>query len=678
MPKLIITERPAIIEICFDDLVQLDLAATDFDVLTGEDSNINYLSVGGQFCADLELRRKLKHLTDVNVFDGQKMRDTFSDCFLESGVLTFRGRVKFTNYTWSRDVLKINFLFVGGFANVLNELPDSICDLDLGFHRNTEQGIRDIFEDDTPYNGTNPVWYSLKNYGSGLQPQSPYVGNVNVPVTYMRPDIHAAAIIEKLNTYLSAKIKSKYFDTEYFRRQLHPHVANGLNISFVEAELIAPINENAADQLIIPLGDASLFSISENNYQAIWQGAGALNSPDIRFNQWYNDGEEVTIKGNIEILNDQEMYIIAGVFDDSGTVTSGSQKISKDSPNFSITVEGVNKDHVIILFLRGSSGNYQIGIETQITVCIRTTQLKEGLKIFNNSIAKCEETRTYISGLSDTANLVWFYDEKRKCTIVEPKHDVMLPTGEFVQGFYKSFTTRESLVYECDKEEGNFNAFNVNRHLYFRFKEDDNDTRTRDTTFQHYEILNSKYPDEETEQTNEVFAATVLGRFPDNPDANNIPRIPVFQSWEDSDPNADTSAKYDFENRILYKHGNISGNWIYNGTQLLVYPLAAQIYDGINLGYGDVGFGSDRVKGIASNFYQSDFDLYNFAIVKTIPACIRPMQMLDLAAFFREPQLINNKKGAGKYLVRDVKLGIQEDVPYLLSEVVLISTQKRQ
>ena len=673
MAKLILlTNQP--IEICLDNQVQLNLSASDFDVLTGTDNNVNYFTQGGKVCVNKELEQRLKFISDVNVFDGQNLRGGEIPAFIETGFLSFQGFAAIDSYERINGVLYINYRFKGGYTNFKEKLHKNITDLDLGTHRNSSTNIQDLFQDDTPYDGTNPIWYSLKNYGEGQTGAIPFTEDVNVPASYMRPDIHTAHIIKAIEEESETPIKSKFFQTEFFRRQIHPSVTN-LKFVYSELGLTSPlVRPNTATDL--EFTDSSKWNTIEDPYGA---NTGGSNVFGINFPSTLIDDFTVNVKGVIELTSSTPiniLFLLKPVNANAPIINGQSYTLTPGLNKINWNFEGeINTEWFAFT---QTAVAHTFGVQTNIQTIVSTGTVIPDIKIFNNSILKEETTNDYISAISDLYNLVWFYDEAKRCLIVEPRYSVTLPTGEKVQGFYKEFSTSDSLRTDCENEGGNFTHFQVNRNFYLRFKDDDNDKKVDETTFEHYELLSNKYPDEDTIQSNEVFAATILGRLLNNPDTNSTPLIPLFQHWNRTDEDEDRKPKFDFCNRILYKHGFKTGTWVYEGVQFSEYPFAAQVADGINLGYGEsVNFSGVRAEGLAKIFYQTDFDIYNYAFVKSINATIEPLQLIDRVSLFRNSQGIANKYGVGNYILESIDIGVKSEQKKYKCVINVISLNRK-
>lgn len=634
--------------------IPVNLGIKDYTEITGSKNNLSFFSYTIEIPYELNAVA-LGQAVDINVTSAQDLIGQELNGFLESNFYTTRGFIKIQSYEKQNGSYVLKAQYLGGIKNWVALLPTYLRDLELGSSTFSTANVTTIFSDPDPYDGSLSIWYSLKFYQR-------FLATDRISTHDLRPDIYFAAIINALEATSNTPIQSRYFATEYFRRQMMPYVGDGRVIyNLWEAEVNTDISNPTGDFLYIDKPNWTIINdplgaITLTTFFGVVPPADEEAIVTVRMTLNITTSKTGVYVGLIDqFLNQKEISFLKNGVNElvlSGSFAGG------DRP--SVFIEG---DHVL---LAGST----IRMEIEGVLFL-------GVDIQHRSTIPADlKTTDWISAITDLGNLIWFYDENNERLIVEPKWPVTLPTGEYVPGFYQGFAEDYTDVVDCATEEGDFLINDqLKRNLLFLFENDsDNKAVISKTQWSHTEILTPKFPDGTTEQKNEVFAAIINKEIPDTFGGSTVPPLIPYFRKEDDEPEA---PEYDFLPVILYKMGVLPYEWKFNSTSLSTgVPIAAQVLiptvavpvgqpEYANLGYGD----HQNIPGIINTFYTRDIETYKYGVRKTISLNLPLKVLSDMEKLFRYLKFTNTTSGSF-HVLENFQITINQDK---ISEIDLIA-----
>ena len=651
----------------------LTLQVKDFTVIGGEGNNRAYFTNEITAVWTHENCKALGLPFDLNVLSSRDVRGKRKQAILEYNTLTFRGEIVSMRAVKENGLRSIVFQFVGQYANWASSLNGcKLSDLRFGEFVSDLNTVDALMADEDLYNGNNPTYMGLVWYGEP-RPIVPPTGNPTpdfIPLTEIRPQVAAKAVIEAIGRKSNTRIKSDFFNTEYFRNKWYPASRKEI---FYEV-LTADLNSNEL------YGDGTGFSTLNFvlNDWTFTDFGGIVNTINgfMRFNPSFPDSK-ITVKLNLNvnvISGNPYLYIIGDV---TATSYVGGDILQNGQNELEYTYD-INSGDLIDIVIAG--GTVELMPTTTVFIYLESTRWLEGVRTWASSVLPSIEINDYISGLTDSYNLIWFYDEKNECLIVEPKFPVSLPTGESIKGFVLQYINEKiDPLFDClNKETDFFIANDYSQIIIQKFKEDDKDLLVSEgeNLYASETILSDKFKVGESEIENRVFAATKNDLLPTPFGVEGVPNgqplVPFMINYDPDDTGANKSAKYDYELRELCKCGLVSGDWVWytDNNVVNVYPKLAQVdFDcGFNAGYSDFR----GIQGKTSLFFNKDFDLYNFSTIEKIEGFVNKAKLQDLEKLFRYLLWVDiDGASQGKRMVESVQITLDDSSRVIFTVIPL-------
>lgn len=642
--------------------VILNFALKDWNTIGGDSNNRDTFSLAinanwtRKNCKTFGIPYNLS-VNSNKLFRGQKYT-----AFIEKGASTYKGIIVSLIATKENNVRKIQFQFLGQYANWASSLQGcNLCDLRFGEFVSSRAEVENLMADDGIYDGTNPVYYGL--IWSGEPKPVTFPPTTTTPdyivLTEQRPQVAAKAVIEAIQQKTGIPIESQFFKTDYFRNKWYAHGRKDIFFEGLTSTLNTTIaaGGSGAVEFNFILDDWTLFD-----------GAGFVNptSGIMKLNSLFDDSE-VTVKLAIDV------NIVTGTpyifFTDLSNSYVGGAALQNGLNEIEFTAT-IPSDNPIAIQIVGGTVDLLAG--SFVSFCMETTRWVENVKTWASSVLPCKPINDYIGGLTDSYNLVWFYDIENEKLIVEPKFPTTLPTGEVIKGFYKyEINSNLNPVFDCANDEINFFVSSEYKRTFIqRFKSDSNDKfvveEENSTDYLHASKLelSEKFDTGETEIENRCFAPTDTDLLPTPygvTGGNGQPLVPFMINYDPNDDNPTRTAKYNFELRELCKCGTTAGdwNWYSSGNTLTTYPKLTQVDTdcGINAGYSDIG----NLQGKTSLFFSKDIDIYNNSIIVTIDSFLE-CPKIEFEDLFRTLLWVETNCGIrGKYIVEEMQINLNKD-----------------
>lgn len=552
---------------------------------------------------------------------------------IEMKFFAFPGFLKITGT--GDHFIKANF--VGGLANWTQLLPEFTRDLEFGTTLFTQASIDSTNANIDPYDGTNPVWFSLKKYNDYLDPTG--VGPLD-----WRPDMMLKRVIEAVEDYTNIPIVSNLFNTEWFRRIMEPYRGDGT----VEYEAY-----KADVSTAFFTGDSYIFAPTDPNFTITYDPFVYSGMPDFPIPPSL---ETCNVEVNLTITVNL-VYEYANVFlldDDLNAfdvqpIFNGTNEVKLKGTFTQFTG--------IYIFIDRS---VQLLLGSEFAFNFESTPFNNSANILNRSVFPAgDKILEKIQGLSEAMNLVWFFDGSK--IICDPKWDVELTTGETVPGFYRNLALQHdwTKLTECTKDHNNTPDQSVKRLLTFALKHDEENLNTiGERQWAETVELSSSYPEGEVIRPNSYYAAVRNSDIGDDY-ASVTPhaKVPLW-TYDGGGP------FYDFQPVLLYKAGFNRGQYLREGSVGRdTHPLAVQVgveqeYDPIfysfpvNLGMADY----KGVPGLVSVFHQKDIDILNNGHKAKTRLIIDASTLYPLEEFFRRLKLVSSGCDRGFYIIEKVDL----------------------
>lgn len=636
--------------------VLINLSIKDFTKLGGTSNNRAYYTQEIGIAWTLENCKKLGIPYNTNFPQGKDYRNKKKTALLESGVLSFRGDIVLNGFNKAGKVKTIQAQFRGLYADWITRLDCDLCDLRVSEYIHDRTTIEQIFLDDAIYDGTNPVYFGL--IWNGLHdPFSFPANNIalnHVSITEIRPQIAAKAIIEAIEQKAGIPIKSKFFDSDYFRNKWYPFGRKEIAFEATNAVLNngIPFTQAGSSQFNFELDDWVL-----NDLFGFVSPLGVNQYPFIA------PDAELTLKMSIDvnIVSGSPYFFVT----DSQNSYEGTSGVKLEN--------GINEIEYTFPISKGQflefrifGGEVDLLAGTSVSMCLLSERMTEGAKAWASSVLPCTSISDYLGGLADSYNLIYYYSEKDDCLIIEPKFKTTLPNGEVVPGFYSQFINENiKIEYSCENEETEFSlSTEYKNRLIQKFKDDSNDecVDEEDGLFASEQTLSDAFEVGETEIENRVFAPTKLGELPTPYAGDNPPTVPFMISYNPDDDEPNKSMRYAFEMRELTKVGSTAGDWFWyaDGNELNVYPRLVQVSeeDGINAGYADVG----GLIGLTNTFFAKDIELYQCSMLRNIEAHIEKCSLLCRDDLFRLMLWVDINCGSkGRHIVESIQYNLSRD-----------------
>lgn len=608
----------------------LSIGIKDFGI---EDPNENIISNSLSIPYEKN-KAELKHVVDSNSKEGIKIKCNRLKAILSSNGLCREGFIYFDGYetalTGTCETVNLIGQFVSGVQDFLQNVPENLCDLPECFEPFTvnSQNIIDNWQDYDPYSGV-PIYYGL-TYQGGL------LNETSVPVSYMQPQIYDAAIIEAIAKSSGYEIKSEYFKTEDFRRHL---LTYGNECEFYSTVL------KSESRIDIVIDDFAVLQF------------GSVTFPkDI--NIFFNIGnfQVSATNGGSLFLNRIGKYVMKAKFNSIG---SGYLAIIETDTNQNLAIQEINDGYNEIdlsfeltqvkeIALVGF-GDFTIPFDGA-TFFLCRNRIIENADLLPMRSLPCKKVKDYLLDLQLEHDLIFFFDDKNKCLLIETLYDKTLPTGEFIKGWYGSKSDAENWTKKIVKgsETGKFTSEQIKRTLITGYCQDDNDTLTNETYLDCETELCNKYEKGTTEKRMQCIGLMNNSRLPENLKPTiivepNMPIIPTeyeeLEDGQEQQPNRYCSDKM----KRLYKVGEKNGTWRFDGFSFDTYPYVTSLDTllGINMSFCDIR----EIKGRMSIFYPMYIQQLNEKPQKSFRVKIDQKEISDLVGLYRKPKFIESSSG---------------------------------
>lgn len=639
----------------YKDHIQSEALVTDADasvLVTFQVKNFNVIAGANTqnvFSYEIDIpeginRLALDSIIDINSTNGRELRGKTVRASIDAPLWTSDGSLVFKGYDMTDGVAVVKAQFVAGMRNIFEDLPENLCDLDMGigyYGYSFPDGIDTVKDDNNPYDGTYKYWFPLVYYGDDASATD------HIPSDYLKPAIYSRAIIDTISETGGFTIDSKVFNSEYFKRLVHPYTCEDRENIRIQGFVISNDND------LIGVDTQNIFL--NNNFipytvsNPIPLGINTMGQIGISF----TDSATLThsfFASNVTTFSYAYVTINrGGVF-----IISNAVQVQNGQNDFVINLDLQEGDIITI----NNDGNFDI--QAGGSWILEWSDLDNGLIenafFYIGTALPCYPIKDYLVDLSVLHNLVYFYDQRRNRLIAEPKWDCVLTgTGEAIGGFYgNKFEARDITEYiDCEKESGTFQFSDYKRFLTFQYCEDSNDELIASTLYQHRETLNSNYPTGTTTIETSLLAPTLFDTLPSqyvpaSPTATPI--VPWIVKFGQDDDDKGVSCKGKM--RIAYKVGNVIGNWLWktNANDPGVFPYATMRDNalGINLGFDSFS----NVNGIVETYYRTDITNSNDGIKKVVSVNSDAINLNDLQGLFSTPVTYNSPyTGKGTYLV---------------------------
>lgn len=638
---------------------------------------------------------------DGNSSAGKELLCENIESIIDNGVLCFTGITSITadsSNAKSRPNLVLGFR--SGLGAFCEMLPEKLRELDCTTVVDwTARGIRQALENDDPYDGTNPVYASLKWRGGLDDFDFPSFGAKDrIPSLYHTTDIHDRAILDKIFEHTNTCLISEFFDTEYYRRMLTALdcAENNFEATLVDLEI-----QNPSTIIRGSFGQVAYDDFFDNNYaDIVSQSKGVLLEGDFSSSLQFSDTIDVrddnpTVRLCFEVKfeatsihDDGEIELI--VFDQANNSPVFQRKTKQQGIIGENCLEieyEASLDAQIIVRLLGDTGSasplaiapnsISYKIRAKSTIPLGCFGLGQSLpdKDVKNWLE--EETKKY--------NIVWCYDAATGCMYAEPKWGTTLPTGEVIRGWYGSINqaidVTEYLV--CEEESTRYGISDYKRTLRFLMNNDTDDDNIEELTGGCDYELCTRNQVGISEDGLDCYGATHMDELPENfvPTDGTPPVVPYITS------EGEDNEYCGFGLRTLYKCGQTEGDYIgfleFNsdtvpylslGTPLETYPYATffDAQKNINLGWCD----RDGVKGRTSLHYEKDIELYRCGRDREVILRLPKTMLTDIKTLTRTPIRINCKqRGNNVYILESIGEVVLEcsDIAVVSAKIIQIS-----
>lgn len=616
---------------------------------------------------------KLSFVADINSKGGLDLKcerltaQLSSKGFCRTGSFYLDGTT--TRYVNGQVCNDIQGQFISGFNEFIID-DCKLCDLDLGEFAMTGENVQSTFNSN-PYDGTNPIWFPLSDWG-GLN----YSSSADFPFRLLPPHVHDKAIIKALENKTGKKIKSSFFDSEYFRRHT---LSFGNECEYVQKFHQSTVNVGAAniqDEVIgfgsNGLGVFPVFEVGTNFIECFT----TVGPSGLAWNILQSD--TYTFKFEIEA-------------DNTTATTFGSAGITllNTATNTPITFfpiqDGTNTYQIEVDLIQGDQfqlqgiGDFDILQGSEFSVC-KTQDIAQNAILQIGQSLPCKSVSEFMQDWAIEANLVSFYDEKNNCLIIEPMFDTVLPeTGEKIKGFYSlSNTENWTDKIQCVDYNADWNPYDYNRTLQYGYCPDENDFCTPNDFLECEYQLCDRYPQGEPTDMRMSCISTISNYNPEGVTDINIPRQCTEYMEEGEwkrrylidNPNAsqvevdiayvdylrDNDTRYCSDKmKRLYKVGMVDGGWFYYGNDeageaLDQYPYGTNLDENINMGFCDA-----NTQGRVNTFYGRFLNAINGGELLTLTLLLDETDIQDLESLFRKGKYLETANGCGIYILQNIQ-----------------------
>lgn len=607
--------------------IEMDFSITDFtNIGDGKAFVSHHIDIPRTAAND----RNLQHISNKNSRGAQSLRGQQLKALLITKTSQQPGLFQFSKSNKNKNgKITHRGLFAAGTADWISVANQTkLNQLPLGTANYTKAAVETVFQDSNPYDGSTNVWYSLKNYG-GTQS---VIGLKPVEHRLIIPDVYAKSIYDAFEELTDYTIKSEFLNTEYFRRWLHPLTSGIANIELLQS------------------------SIDDRKVTALRSGTFSASVHKILFNQEIQDSfNQLDNSGSFSIFTPTvegfyKVYLQITINSNTNAEFGAFRKSSDDTDLYTfIPQNGVNEiefevfaeheGHHFYLNNISSVTSFYVEIEFQST----PHPIFEDVTYSVASLLPPISFTKYHKGISQLCNLITYTDSQKKEITIEPKFGCTLPTGEVIQGFYKSKAFARDWSHKVEAGHNtDYLQRNTARYLTLKYKSDRNDKAVGEYQELHSDVhdFGSQYKNSSRSIHNSLFAATKT-QF-DRHIGRNIPHLLI-----EPDVTKDVTPLFEFDMRVLYKFGYVTGSfeWYTSGNKLNSYPFAQN---------EPIAFDSTiNWKGLKELFFERDFEIIAVGFRRAYTIFIENSDITQLD--FRSPIYLNTGDENGYFILEKIE-----------------------
>lgn len=666
----------------------LNYSVTDLNILLGEDSNSEVFSYSINIPYELN-KERLGFVVDHNSKQGKKFRGESNRAVMQKGNASLDGRIYYRG--WNQNERGTEFVlatFVSGLSQWVDLMPRKISDLNLGEFRNTVANITASYTDG-PYISGGPSYnWGLINFGGFRDHVAEILAGVDIPA--MDPkcwelQVYHKAILEAMEDASGIPIKSNFFETEWFRRQV---TTMGNKCRWYYTGYIGTvepgdtINVNLVLEAIGLNGGSSQNLTPYNPYEFGFAPTVIPSSDGIII----RESGEYTFKFVVEVSNFVSPGAVVLSYE-IGTAVIENIGVIEITGNGTYETEFTETLSIGWLVALRAGGNYDIVTGTSMEIDLYSA-LAEGVDInIGRSIQELEVSK-YISILTGRFNLVWAFDKKANCVVVEPMWDTLLDeTGESIRGFYRSYAYADDWTPYLQKFSGagEFAIDEIQRFLEFAYCADSKDENIPDGYLNCTLDMGNKFRSGETTPVELDIAAAIDLLFPIEVQGgtNPTPVVPTVLDYaygsnvviEDNPP--DDKKTCSSKMRTLYKVGIRDGTWAIDdgeGNAIIQEEFVKiTMFDReelVNMGWCD----ESGMRGAISKFYATNVELYKTGSRHTMTFVIPHDKLENVVELFRRPKFVRTPEaGANYYILEEIPQAILGDQVVLIAKLITIN-----